>query len=117
MSSAAESLHIANGNLRAGLARLSSEPNPSAPPNAKDLSSLMTELLRAGDCLRSIAPSYARDARLEKEISDYRGTIEHLAQILPRVHGRLLAEKARLEIARAHVTAAAAWAQASQKTL
>lgn len=43
--------------------------------------------------------------------------MEQLAQILPRIHGRLLTEKARMEIARAHLAAASAWAQASQNTL
>jgi hypothetical protein len=117
MSNASESLHIANGNLHAGLARLLPEPHASVLLNSEDLSSLLTELLRAGDCLRSIAPDSARDAELEKEISEYRRNLEQLAQILPCVHGRLLTEKARLEIAQAHVTAAAAWAQASTKIL
>jgi hypothetical protein len=116
-SAAAKSLSTANRNLHAGLARLSPEPNPSAPLRPQDLSGLLMELLRTGDCLRSIAPASAPDAELENAISDYRSIVERLAEILPRIHGRLLTEKARLEIARAHVTAAAAWAKASQNTL
>lgn len=112
-----ESLRIANDNLRAGLARLSPTPNPSAPLTANDLSRVLAELLRAGDCLRSIPPRSVPNAQLEKVISDYRSTVEQLAQILPRIHGRLLTEKIRLEIARARLAATAAWAQASQNTL
>jgi hypothetical protein len=114
MSSATtKNLRIANGNLRAGLARLLPEPNPSAPLHPNDLSGLLTALLQARECLRSVAP----DAELEKAVSEYRSTVEQLANILPRIHGRLLTEKARLEIARAHLNATAAWAQASQDTL
>jgi len=112
-----EVLRIANINLRAGLDRLLPEPNASAPLCPKDLSGLRIELVSAGRCLRSIPPRSAPDEELEKAISDYRSTVEKLAQILPRIHGRLLTEKARLEIARAHLAAAAAWAQASQNTL
>src|SRR5208282_257651 len=112
-----ESLRIANDNLRAGLARLSPTPNPSAPLTANDLSRVLAELLRAGDCLRSIPPRSVPNAQLEKVISEYRSTVEQLAQILSRIHGRLLTEKARLEIARARLAATAAWAQASQNTL
>jgi hypothetical protein len=112
-----ESLRSANRNLRARLARLLPELNPSAPLNPQDLSGVVTDLLHAGDCLRSISPVSVPDAELKEAISEYRSTVEQLAQILPRVHGRLLTEKARLEIARAHVTATAAWAQASQNTL
>jgi hypothetical protein len=110
-------LRVANASLRAGLTRLQLEQNASAPLRPEDLSSLLTKLLRNADCLRSMPADSAPDAELEKAISEYRSTLEQLAHILPRVHGQLLTEKARLEIARAHVTATAAWAQASKKTL
>jgi|SRR5579863_2398679 len=118
MSSAAtKNLRVANRNLRSGLARLSPDPNSSAPLQPNDLSGLLTALLQARDCLRSVSPDSAPDAELEKAVSEYRNTVKQLADILPRIHGRLLTEKARLEIARAHVNATAAWAQASQDTL
>jgi len=40
-----------------------------------------------------------------------------LKRFLPDVQARLLAEKSRLEAARIHVTAAAAWGRASRHTL
>jgi hypothetical protein len=110
-------LRLANANLRTGLAGLQPERNETSPFEPADFSGLLTELFRAAGCLRSIPPGSAWDAELEKAIFEYRSTVEQLAQILPRVHGRLLTERARLEIARAHVTATAAWAQASTKTL
>jgi hypothetical protein len=116
-NTSAGELRIANRNLRAGLARLLPEPNGSSPLHPEDLSGLLAELLRAADCLRGIPPGSIPDVQLEKDVSEYRNIVEQLAQMLPRVHGRLLTEKARLEIAQAHVAATAAWAQASSRTL
>ena len=62
------------------------------------------------------APSDA-GAALEKESLEYRSNLEKLKQFLPDLHGRLLAEKARLENAQLHVGAAAAWVRASKKIL
>lgn len=116
-STATEVLRTANVNLRAGLARLSPEPNASIPLSPTDLSGLLVQLLSAGQCWRSFPLRSAPDAEQEKAISEYRSTVEQLSEILPRIHGRLVTEKARMEIARAHLAAASAWAQASQNTL
>jgi hypothetical protein len=107
-------LRIANGNLRVRLARLLPE---SATLEPQDLSGLLTDLLGAADCLRSVPRESVPHAELEKARCEYRSIVEQLGQTLPQVQGRLLTEKARLEIARAHVAATAAWAQASQKSL
>jgi hypothetical protein len=118
MSSAAtESLRSATAELHAWLARLLPEPNPSAAVNSETLSNLLTKLLRAGECWRRVPPNFAADAELENAISEYRSTLEQLGEVLPRLHAMLLTEKARLEMARAHVASTAAWAQASQNTL
>lgn len=109
-------LRLAGANLRTGLARLQPAQNDPFPLEPEDLSGLLAELSRAAGCLRSIPSDYAADMELEKALSEYRSTVEQLAQILPRIHGRLLTEKTRLEIAREHMTATAAWAQASTKT-
>jgi hypothetical protein len=93
------------------------ESNPSAAVNSETLSNLLKKLLRAGECWRRVLPNSAADAELEKAISEYRSTLEQLAAALPRLHAMLLTEKARLEMARAHVAATEAWARASQNTL
>jgi len=116
-SPTSETLRTANRDLRAGIARLLQEPNASAPLRANDLSGLLEKLVGAAGCVRGISADSMPEGELENAISEYRRTIEELAQILPRVHGRLLTEKACLEIAQAHLTATAAWAEASQKTL
>jgi hypothetical protein len=116
-SDTAASLRIANDNLRAGLARLQPEPNAPWLLKPEDLSGLLAVVLRAARCRRSLASNAFPDAELEKEICEYRNNIEELAKVLPSVLGRLLAEKARLQNAQAHVTAAGAWARASEETL
>ena len=115
-STSTESLRLANTKLRAGLARLQPELN-SAAVTPEDLADLLAALLCAADLWRVIALESVPDAELEKVTAEYRTNVEQLAQILPRVHERLLTEKARLELARAHVMAATAWAQASIKAL
>jgi hypothetical protein len=116
-SPATESLRIANENLRAGLAGLLPESNASASLTPKDLSGLLTALLQARESFRSVVSKSPPDSELENAISEYRRTVEQLALVLPRIHSELLTKKARLEIARAHLTATAAWAKASQNTL
>ena len=70
--------------------------------------------MRASECLRhSLAHDQAR-AAFENEALDYRRNLEALKRFLPDLHVRLLAEKSRLETARTHVAAAAAWAQAGK---
>jgi hypothetical protein len=111
-----EGLRRANRNLRTGLTGLQAERAGSViePGN---LTNLLAELLSAGDCLRRMPAGSTRDAELEQEISEYRQNLEQLARILPSVHGRLLAERARLESVRVRLSAAEAWARASKNTL
>jgi len=54
---------------------------------------------------------------LKHESLEYRSHLEQLKHLLPDLHLRLLAEKARLEAANKHLAAAAAWAQSSTKTM
>ncbi len=79
--------------------------------------SLLEELTRAAAWLRHVPPHFMLDAEWAKEISDYRNRLECLQQALPAIHGRLLAERARLEGARSHLAAVTAWASISKETL
>jgi hypothetical protein len=112
-----QSLRVVNRNVRATLARLQGEPNRSLAVAPAEFAGLIAELLRATNCLLHCDPHPPAEVEFEKEISEYRNTLEQLAKVLPSVSGRLLTEKARLEAARARLANAAAWAQASQKTL
>jgi hypothetical protein len=116
-NNSAEGLRIVNGNLRAGLARLQPEVNSPCLLTPEDLADLCAMVSQAAGCRRSLASDGVSDGELEKEILEYRNSIEKLAQILPAVHGRLLTEKERLQSARSHVAATKAWAQASKDTL
>ena len=111
-----ESLRLANTNLRAGLARLQPELYRAAV-TPRDIADLRAALSCAANLSRAIALESFPDPELKKVTSEYRSTVEQLARILPLVYGRLLMEKARLQIAQAHVTATAAWAQASHNTV
>ena len=114
---ALETLRQVNDNLRSALLRLRLERTHCSTIRPQDFSDILSQLLRAAECLRH-PPAHSETAvALEIEALEYRGNLEKLKHFLPDVHGRLLAEKSRVETARAHVAAAAAWDQASKKTL
>ena len=113
---ATELLRTANRNLRVGISRLA-ESAAAASFCPDDLTNLLVDLAPMADCLLGIPRDCPLEDGLERELSEYRANLQELARLLPTVHRRLLAEKVQLEIARSHVQAASAWAQASQKTL
>jgi hypothetical protein len=112
-----ETLRQVNDRLGSALGRLRPERSHCSTIRAQDFSDLLSQLLRAAECLRSPSPHPEAAAALEKEALEYRRHLETLKHFLPDLHGRLLAERSRLETARTHVAAAAAWARASKKTL
>jgi hypothetical protein len=114
---AIEDLRQAHRALQAGLARLQPQLTNPASLKPDDFAGLLASLLSAAGVVRTIPAASMSAVEMKKEISQYRTTIEKLAQVLPSIHGRLLAEKARLEIVQTHMAATAAWAQASKKTL
>jgi len=110
-----EGLHSINEHLQATLEQWSRVPGGSAALLPETLHELLAQLSRAAELLRSLPADL--DATLESEVSSYRCNVERLQEVLPLIHNRLLSEKARLESARAHLQAAAAWADASKKAL
>lgn len=118
---AVETLHQVNQNLRSALIRLRPERKRCSTIRPQDFSDMLCQLLRAAECLRR-KPAHSDEAvtieaALEEESLEYRSNLQKLKHFLPDLHVRLLAEKSRLETARAHVSAAAAWDRASKKTL
>jgi hypothetical protein len=116
-SDAVETLRQVNEGLRSALIRLRPEQKDCLTIRAEDFSDLLGEILRAGECLRGPATHPEAVVALEKESLEYRSNLEKLKRFLPDLHGCLLAEKSRLESARTHVAAAAAWVRASKGTL
>jgi hypothetical protein len=127
-SDALDTLREVNDHLRSALIRLcpeqSSEQSSVQLPEPKggsirsqDLAGIRGEILRAAECVHRPRPHSESAAAFEKEALEYRTNLEKLRHILPLVHGRLLAGKSRLEAARNHVAAAAAWARASKESL
>jgi hypothetical protein len=115
-------LRQANETLRSALVRLRPERTHCSSLRPQDFSSLLGHLLQAAECLRrrpeqmeAIMPEAA--AALKKESLEYRSNLEKLKHFLPDLQVRLLAEKSRLESARTHLSAKAAWAKANQQTL
>ena len=114
---ALEILRQVNHNLRSALICLRPERTQCSAIPPQHFSDLRRQLLRARECLRRKPSNAETAAALKKESVVYRRNLERLKRFLPDVYARLLAEKSRLEAARTHVTAAAAWGQASQRTL
>jgi hypothetical protein len=112
-------LHDINGRLRVVLDRLSSDPNhpnlSPCPATPQQMAGLLSELMRAGQWLRTLP--HDRGPRLELELNAYRKNVERLRAVLPSIHNTLLRERARLEQERARVHSAAAWDTGSRQTL
>jgi len=110
-------LRQVNDGLRSTLVRLHPEQSLCSTITPEDFSAIIGEISRARQCLQHFAPGTEATAAIEKELLEYRDNLEKLKQFLPDLHGRLLAEKVRLETANNKLAAAAAWAQANEKTL
>jgi len=107
-------LHQANSSLRTALARCQAR---RTGPVVIGLRQLLPELANTTDQLQTISAESLRDPELRAEMSEYRDHMQKLAQVLPRVLGQLLTEKARLEDAQSRLSAAAAWAGTNKGTL
>jgi len=57
-------------------------------------------------------PTKGTDSELDQELEQYRRNVERVRELLPSIHGQLLAERARLGAQRARVRSAAEWARA-----
>src|SRR5882672_3821857 len=112
-----ETLHQVNGNLASALIRLSPVHTHCSAIRPQDFSDLLSEILRAAECLQCLPPNSEVSAALEQQSLEYRSNLERLHHFLPELHRNLLAEKSRLENAQTNLTSAAAWARTSQKTL
>jgi len=111
-----QALRRTNIRVRELVTRL--QPDEGQPlANCQDFEELQRELTRAAELLRRVSPESMRDLEMAKEVAVCRSSLEELHQQLPKIQGRLLAEKARLESERSHLGAAAAWADASRRTL
>jgi hypothetical protein len=78
---------------------------------AEHMAAALEEVIRVGEWLRAGLAMKA-EGRMAEELERYRAYLEQLRQLLPGVHAQLLTERSRLEIERAHLEAAAAWARA-----
>jgi hypothetical protein len=118
MPSRVQTLREANHRLPEWLEVVVARHEQAAVATPEQMSALLTELLKAGEGLRSEPiPEQGVDPELDDELDQYRRNVERLKRMLPAIHSQLLLERARLEFQRAHVQAAAEWARASRRTL
>jgi len=108
-----QELEKTNGKLQLLLETLGPAEAPPAI-NTQHVADVFAEVMRVGEWLRD---GLARNAegRMAEELGRYHRHLEQLRQLLPRIHGHLLTERARLEAERNHLEAAAAWARSARK--
>ena len=111
-----ETLRQVNENLRSALTGLRPERRHCSSIRPQDFFGILQQILRVAECLRNPHSSRAT-AAFENELLDYRGNLEAFRRFLPDLQIRMLAERSRLESARSHVAAVAAWARVNKKTL
>jgi hypothetical protein len=116
-TSRTQELHETNRRLRCWLTRIAAEPGQRTAPTPEDITMLLSELMQTGARLRAEPVVTGADPEFDRQLELYRGHIEQLRDLLPSIHGELLAERARLEAQRARVRTASEWAQASRQTL
>jgi|ERR1700682_2151964 hypothetical protein len=111
-----QNLHQTNDRLRFWLDSLAPEHAQPAPATPEQMAGFLSELLRAGEWLRSGLPQ-GKNPDLQTELCEYRMNVERLRELLPSIHRQLLSERSRLEAARAQVESAGEWARVSRQTL
>jgi hypothetical protein len=113
----AGTLREINLSLETRLAAVRAASAQQRAVSPEEMSSLLSELLRAGSSLRSERlPAPGADAVWEKEIDRYRRQVEELRELLPLIHRQLLAERSRIEGQRVRLESVSEWAQASRQT-
>jgi len=112
-----ENLRETNQRLLGWLDRMATGCEPRCVATPEDIASLLSELMQAGAGLRAQPVPPGTDPEFDRELAQYRGHVERLRDLMPSIHGQLLAERARLEAQRARLRSAAEWARASRQTL
>ena len=112
----AQNFQEANSRLRFCLESLVFDQAGPGVPTSQQMAALLSELLRAGEWLRSGLPEEKKPG-LETELAEYRRNVERLRGLLPSIHRQLLQERVRLEAERARVDSAAAWVHGTRQTL
>lgn len=120
----AQNLHDSNERLVLCLDRMGfrserceSQPSESQQDavSPRQMQELMSELMRAGEWLRSLPTE--KSGELQRELSAYQKNVERLRDLLPWIHSGLLRERAQLERERTRVQSATEWARRSRMTL
>jgi hypothetical protein len=81
------------------------------------VTALAEELRHTETLLRESQADAAVRGQCNEPLLEYRNCLKRLQEALPAFQAQLLAERSRLEPERAHVQAAAAWAQTTKHTM
>ena len=110
-ANAVDLLRRVNSKLHGVLEALNPEKHSCLNLEAEDLSSVLTDLLRAAECLRAMSNDASPiPPELVGERAQYHLNLLELERMLPDFQTRLLAEKSRLLRAQDHLDRAASWA-------
>ena len=112
-----ETLKRVNRALRIEIVRFQPERNHCLTVQPREVADLRHQLEEAAECLRNSPMEGTGNTPMAEEIEEYIGHLTKLREFLPGFHGRLSAEKSRLEEARNLAASAAAWTNASKRTL
>lgn len=104
----------ATAAIRGALADLAPNAQTSVPDIANAFAAIH-KVLELRHCDQShLAGSL--DGDFTRVLADYRSALKEFHQQLPRVHGWLLAEKARLECRRSHADSVQTWLETTKQT-
>lgn len=116
MSALNQTLHEANSKMRHVLSLFKSQSSAASHPahfTSADLSSLLADLRRVGEQLRSSTPT----THASEELVEYHAHLQQLRLVLPRLQAQLAAEQIRLHREHTHLDAAANWSRANKAIL
>lgn len=117
-ASRSEELYQTNQRLLRLLDRIAGDGGQCRLVSPEEIAALLSELMHTGAGLRlQSATCPEGDPDFEQELRRYRTHVERLREMLPSIHGQLLAERARIEAQQARIETAAEWARASCQTL
>lgn len=111
-NTALEALQLANHNIGKRLTQLRCVGANVVHPDL--LADLRVNLAETGVWIKRLPTDGPASPQLDAEISQYRSHLQELARILPTIHARLLAQRARMQTLGERYEAVQAWARAQQ---
>jgi len=106
-----------NAELESVLAHLQPQRTRCSALSPQDFSAILAHIQRAAEALQHPHSDPQAAAALALEARAFRTRLHQFSKFLPALHVLLVAEKSRLETARAHLATAAVWNRERKKLL